>query len=98
MKVTYKHVRNPLNFSKYIATICLIEHEDGKVTHSFTQCKPGTPYNKEFGRRVAYNRALNDWRPDEIPFKLYNQDGTRRKIYPVTEEILKLLSTVKEKV
>jgi len=90
-RIYYRHVRHPLKPSQYIGTTCLIQFNDGSFRHSFSQCSPLDTFSKKVGRTIAFNRAWNDFCPNEVPLKLYNPDGSRYRLYPVTNELVNMV-------
>lgn len=94
MRIHYRHVRHPFNDSKFIATVCVIEAEDGTMTTSFAQCNPKDIFNKATGRRIAYSRALQGFTPKEVPYKAYTPDGRRTRLYPVADVLLGMVYEV----
>lgn len=90
-RIFYRYVRHPLNHSQFIGTICLVQYEDGDFTHSFSQCHPTDQFSKKIGRSIALNRALNNFMPKEVGTKIFREDGTKFKKYPITNEIVNMV-------
>lgn len=98
-----RHVRHPLNPSRYIATVAVVICGT-EVKVGFSQCHPDDQFSKKDGKNRAVGRAYSltplvdkDGNPlKPVPFIFYETDGTKYRVDVVRTAMMDLCAQIAE--
>jgi len=91
MREYYRHVKHPYKPDQYVGTVCVLQGEGGDYQASFSQCNPVDQFSKHKGRAIARARAEQGYQPKEVGLKSWNEDGSRFKLFPVTNALVDMV-------